>query len=175
MAAEDYLADHYTRNKQVQGTPYSISQSLGRDPLITSQDLLLEEIRSLLERAKHAGPSAVVVVVHSSDECLDPTIGDLIRSIAPEVGVLASVSGASVATTLPNIMTGPLDSSDPLRNEYGVVVVSADWSAMITAHRLARPGADGRTDFETYFTTDRFACVDGARAVLSRLASRRNK
>ena len=174
MAAEDYLADHYTRNKQVQGTPYSISQSLGRDPLITSQDLLLEEIRSLLERAKHAGPSAVVVVVHSSDECLDPTIGDLIRSIAPEVGVLASVSGESVATTLPNIMTGPLDSSDPLRNEYGVVVVSSDWSAMITAHRLARPGAEGRTDFETYFTTDRFACVDGARAVLSRLASRRN-
>ncbi len=173
MAAEDYLAGHYTRNKQVQGTPHSISKGLGRDPLVTSQDFLLEEIRALLERAKHAGPSAVVVTVHSSEECLDPSIGDLIRSVSTEVGVMAAVSGESVATTLSNIMDAPLDSSDPLRDEYAAIVVSADWSAMITASRLARPGVEGRTDFETYFTTDRFACVDAARAVLSRLASRR--
>lgn len=173
MAAEDYLAGHYTRNKQVQGTPHSISKGLGRDPLVTSQDFLLEEIRALLERAKHAGPSAVVVTVHSSEECLDPSIGDLIRNVSSEVGVMAAVSGESVATTLSNIMDAPLDSSDPLRDEYAVIVVSADWSAMITASRLARPGVEGRTDFETYFTTDRFACVDAARAVLSRLASRR--
>lgn len=175
MPAEDYLADHYTRNKQVQGTPHSISQALRRDPLITSEDLMLDEIRALLERAVHAGPSAVVVTVHGEDEFLNSRVKDLVMQIAPNVGVMASVSGGFDEIHLPHIMSGPIDSSDPLRDEFAVVVVSSDWSAMITAHRLARPGTEGRTDYETYFTTDRYACVDAARAVLSRLAPRRKR
>lgn len=170
---DDYLADHYTRNKQVQGTPYSIGKGLQRDPLVTPQELVVEEMRALMTRAVFAGKQAVVVTVFAEDTQVPEALYGPLVELAGSAGLTAAVSGGFAEAPAPEIRSGPIDSSDALRNEYAVIVVGADWSAMLAAHRLASPGFEGREEYETFITTDRFACVDAARTVLSRLAAQR--
>lgn len=44
---------------------------------------------------------------------------------------------------------------------------------MTVGKRRPAPGMDGRTEYDVYVTTDRYACVDAARSVMSRIRALR--
>jgi len=168
-AGEDPLEAHYTRNLPAQGTPFTIAQGLRRDPMIMDAEMLEAQLASLEERTLTAGTSAVVIGIFAEHEELrDDTIERYTR-IADSTGYTVMLSNGFDTSPVPAAWGGPLDTSDPLRHELAVVMVGPDWSGMTVGKRRPAPGADGRTEYEVYVTTDRYACVDAARSVMSRI------
>lgn len=168
---EDVLAGHFTRNALVQGTPYSIAQGLKRDSLTMGWKLVHAIMCRLEERALVAGEATVVIGVFSDREELLPDTVERYERLAASVGYTVMVSGGFDFPPVEAARGGSIDPSDPLRNEFAVIVVGPDWSGLIAAHRRAAPGRDGRVEYDVYVTTDRYTCVDSARAVLGRIRS----
>lgn len=166
---EDALSGHYTRNKQIQGTPYSIAQGLESDPLVVDYDFMIEHAVQLLKRAVEVGASALVVGVFGEEEQLPARVKEAYHEVGRTAGLAAVLSGGFDESPVPNVRSGPVDHSDALRDEYAVIVVGPDWSSMVSAHRRNELGADGRREFDLFITTERYASVDAARSVLSRI------
>ncbi|HJH12630.1 MAG TPA: EAL domain-containing protein [Brevibacterium ravenspurgense] len=166
---EDALSGHYTRNKQIQGTPYSIALGLQTDPLVVDYDFMIEHMVQLLQRASSAGSSALVVGVFGEEEKLPDKVEQVYRSVGRTAGLAAVLSGGFEESPMPSVRSGPVDHSDALRDEYAVIVVGPDWSSMVSAHRRNELGSDGRREFDLFITTERYTSVDAARSVLSRI------
>lgn len=166
---EDPLADHFTRNLTVQGTPFSIANGLKRDPLVMGEELLAAELASLQRRALSSGESTVVVGVFEEDEALDAATEAAFTRLLDTAGFTAVLSGGFDESPLVGARTGALDGSDPLRSERAVIVVGPDWSGLVAARRRADPGSDGRTLYSVHVTTERYTCVDAARSTMTRL------
>ncbi len=171
LPREDVLVDHHTRNLAVQGTPYTISKGLKRDPLVMDLDLMRASLRDLLARAEDTGESIITIGVFGEEETLPPGIVDRFRRLRDRIGFTAVFSGAWESSPVEGVRSGALDASDPLREEYGVIVVGPDWSGMVSAARRVDLGPDGRTEYDVYVTTERYTVVDAARAVLTRISN----
>lgn len=170
---DDPLVDHFTRNRLVQGTPFSICQSLKHEPLIMDEALVGSELESLQRRALNGSSSIVIIGIYGEQEDVWEDTAERFASIQQVCGFSAMLSGGFDVAPVPGVRSGRIDHSDPLRNEYGLIVVGPDWSGMVTASRKNDPGREGRVEFDVYITTDRYACVDAARAVLTRVNSER--
>lgn len=167
---EDALADHFTRNLPVQGTPFSNSQGLKRDPLVMDEEMLRAQLASLGDRALDAGRSAIAIGVFACLEQLSESTFDRFVRLRDSAGFTALFSGEWQSSPIDGVRSGPLDASDPLRDEYAMIVVGPDWSAMVAADRRVDLGPDGRTEFDVYVTTERYTVVDAARSVLTRIS-----
>lgn len=170
---DDPLAEHFTRNRLVQGTPYSICQSLKCDPLVMDESLVGAELASLQRRALSGSRSIVIIGIYGEQEEVWEDTAERFAAIQRACGFSAMLSGGFDTAPVPGVRSGRIDQSDPLRNEYGLIVVGPDWSGMVAASRKKDPGPEGRVEFDVYITTDRYACVDAARAVLTRVNSER--
>lgn len=166
---EDPIADHYTRNLPAQGTPFTIAQSLRRDPMVMDAEQLDAQLRALEDRSLTAGRSAVVIGVFAGLDTLPETTIDRYTRIADSAGYTVMLSNGFDSPPVPAAWGGPVDTSDPLGDEYAVIMVGPDWSGMTVGKRRPAPGADGRTEYDVHVTTDRYACVDAARSVMSRI------
>ena len=166
---EDAMSVHSTRNKQIQGTPYSIALGLQADPLLVDYDFMIEHMVQLLERASAVGSSAIVVGVFGEEDQLPEKVDSAYRTVGRTAGLAAVLSGGFDEAPMPTVRSGPVDHSDALRDEYAVIVIGPDWSSMVSAHRRNELGADGRREFDLFITTERYASVDAARSVLSRI------
>ncbi len=166
---EDAMSVHSTRNKQIQGTPYSIALGLQADPLLVDYDFMIEHMVQLLERASAVGSSAIVVGVFGEEDQLPEKVDSAYRTVGKTAGLAAVLSGGFDEAPMPTVRSGPVDHSDALRDEYAVIVIGPDWSSMVSAHRRNELGADGRREFDLFITTERYASVDAARSVLSRI------
>lgn len=166
---EDPVNDHITRNRTVQGTPFSAARGLRRDPLVMDGDRLTAQLCSLQKRALTGSGTSVVIGVFAEDPDLDTGTRENFTALQDAGGFTALVSGGWEDCPIAGVRTGVLDASDPLRREYAVIVTGSDWSGMVAAYRRVDPGSDGRTEYEVYVTTERYTCVDAARAVLTRI------
>lgn len=167
---EDPLADHFSRNAAVQGTPFSATRALRRDPLVMDEPLLTAQMQSLQRRAlASGGESSVVIGVFGEDQELITATRENFSVLSGSAGFVAALSGGFEEPPIPGVRSGMVDASDPLRREYAVIVVGSDWSAMVAASRRSDPGPDGRVEYDVYVTSERYTCVDAARGVLSRI------
>ena len=167
---EDPLADHFSRNAAVQGTPFSATRALRRDPLVMDEPLLTAQMQSLQRRAlTSGGESAVVIGVFGEDPELITATRENFSVLSGSAGFVAALSGGFEEPPIPGVRSGMVDASDPLRREYAIIVVGSDWSAMVAASRRSDPGPDGRVEYDVYVTSERYTCVDAARGVLSRI------
>ncbi|WP_245579766.1 EAL domain-containing protein [Brevibacterium album] len=169
----DVLADHHTRNLIAQGTPFTIAQNLERDPLVMDGEMLTAQLRSLAERSLAAGESAVVISVFGDVERLDPDTVGRFERIADAVGYTVMLSAGFDTPPVAEARGGQIDTSDPLRAEFCIIVIGPDWSGLTVAKRRFSPGPDGRTEYDVHVTTERYACVDAARSVFSRIRTLR--
>ncbi|SMY12618.1 EAL domain-containing protein [Brevibacterium jeotgali] len=172
-AGEDPLEAHYTRNLPAQGTPFTIAQGLGRDPMVMGAEMLEAQLASLEERTLTAGKSAVVIGIFADHETLSADTIERYTRIADSAGYTVMLSNGFDSPPVPAAWSGPLDTSDPLQQELAVVMVGPDWSGMTVGKRRPAPGTDGRTEYDVFVTTDRYACVDAARSVMSRIRALR--
>jgi EAL domain-containing protein (putative c-di-GMP-specific phosphodiesterase class I) len=156
---EDPIAAHFTRNLPAQGTPFTIAQSLRRDPMVMDADMLDAQLRSLEERTLTAGRSAVVIGVFAGLDELPQSTLDRYTRIADSAGYTVMLSNGF--------------DSPPVPAAWGGTVDTSDWSGMTVAKRRPAPGPDGRTEFDVHVTTERYACVDAARSVMSRIRALR--
>ncbi|WP_019157296.1 EAL domain-containing protein [Brevibacterium senegalense] len=170
---EDPIAAHFTRNLPAQGTPFTIAQALRRDPMVMDADMLDAQLRSLEDRTLTAGRSAVVIGVFAGLDELPQTTIDRYSRIADSAGYTVMLSNGFDSPPVPAAWGGTVDTSDPLGEEYASIMVGPDWSGMTVAKRRPAPGPDGRTEFDVHVTTERYACVDAARSVMSRIRALR--
>lgn len=170
---EDPIAAHFTRNLPAQGTPFTIAQALRRDPMIMDADMLDAQLRSLEDRTLTAGRSAVVIGVFAGLDELPQTTIDRYTRIADSAGYTVMLSNGFDSPPVAAAWGGAVDTSDPLGEEYASIMVGPDWSGMTVAKRRPAPGPDGRTEFDVHVTTERYACVDAARSVMSRIRALR--
>lgn len=170
---EDPIAAHFTRNLPAQGTPFTIAQALRRDPMVMDADMLDAQLRSLEDRTLTAGRSAVVIGVFAGLDELPQSTLDRYSRIADSAGYTVMLSNGFDSPPVPAAWGGTVDTSDPLGEEYASIMVGPDWSGMTVAKRRPAPGPDGRTEFDVHVTTERYACVDAARSVMSRIRALR--
>ena len=170
---EDPIAAHFTRNLPAQGTPFTIAQALRRDPMVMDADMLDAQLRSLEDRTLTAGRSAVVIGVFAGLDELPQTTIDRYTRIADSAGYTVMLSNGFDSPPVAAAWGGAVDTSDPLGEEYASIMVGPDWSGMTVAKRRPAPGPDGRTEFDVHVTTERYACVDAARSVMSRIRALR--
>lgn len=170
---EDPIAAHFTRNLPAQGTPFTIAQALRRDPMVMDADMLDAQLRSLEDRTLTAGRSAVVIGVFAGLDELPQTTIDRYTRIADSAGYTVMLSNGFDSPPVAAAWGGTVDTSDPLGEEYASIMVGPDWSGMTVAKRRPAPGPDGRTEFDVHVTTERYACVDAARSVMSRIRALR--
>ena len=170
---EDPIAAHFTRNLPAQGTPFTIAQALRRDPMVMDADMLDAQLRSLEDRTLTAGRSAVVIGVFAGLDELPQTTIDRYTRIADSAGYTVMLSNGFDSPPVAAAWGGTVDTSDPLGEEYASIMVGPDWSGMTVAKRRPSPGPDGRTEFDVHVTTERYACVDAARSVMSRIRALR--
>ena len=170
---EDPIAAHFTRNLPAQGTPFTIAQALRRDPMVMDADMLDAQLRSLEDRTLTAGRSAVVIGFFAGLDELPQTTLDRYTRIADSAGYTVMLSNGFDSPPVPTAWGGAVDTSDPLGEEYASIMVGPDWSGMTVAKRRPSPGPDGRTEFDVHVTTERYACVDAARSVMSRIRALR--
>ncbi|GAA2106119.1 EAL domain-containing protein [Brevibacterium salitolerans] len=165
----DVLADHHTRNQLAQGTPFTIAQGRERDPLVMDGEMLTAQLHSLAERSLAAGESAVVISVFADAEELSPETLARFESVADSVGYTVMLSAGFDTPPVPAARGGQIDTSDPLQAEFCVIVIGPDWSGLTVGKRRFSPGPDGRTEYDVHVTTERYACVDAARSVFTRI------
>ena len=170
---EDPIAAHFTRNLPAQGTPFTIAQALRRDPMVMDADMLDAQLRSLEDRTLTAGRSAVVIGVFAGLDELPQTTIDRYTRIADSAGYTVMLSNGFDSPPVAAAWGGAVDTSDPLGEEYASIMVGPDWSGMTVAKRRPAPGPDGRTELDVHVTTERYACVDAARSVMSRIRALR--
>ena len=173
-ATREYpIAAHFTRNLPAQGTPFTIAQALRRDPMVMDADMLDAQLRSLEDRTLTAGRSAVVIGVFAGLDELPQTTIDRYTRIADSAGYTVMLSNGFDSPPVAAAWGGAVDTSDPLGEEYASIMVGPDWSGMTVAKRRPAPGPDGRTELDVHVTTERYACVDAARSVMSRIRALR--
>ena len=170
---EDPVAAHFTRNRPAQGTPFTIAQSLRRDPMVMDGNMLDAQLRSLEERALTAGRSTVVIGVFAGHEQLPESTTERYARIADSSGYTVMLSNGFDVPPVAAAWGGSVDTSDPLGEEFASIIVGPDWSGMTVAKRRPAPGPDGRTEFDVHVTTERYTCVDAARSVMSRIRALR--
>ncbi|MCQ9369378.1 EAL domain-containing protein [Brevibacterium sp. 50QC2O2] len=166
---DDPVSLHTTRNALITGTPYSVAQGLGRDPLVMGEELLAAHMETVLSRAQSTGGTGMCLAVFADDEDLTAPMADRLIRLRDSCGFVGVFAGGLREAPVPGVRSAPLDDSDALRGEYCVLLLAADGCSMISAHRMPNPGSDGRTEYEAYVTRDVHAVVDAAKGLLTRL------
>ncbi|MYM19030.1 EAL domain-containing protein [Brevibacterium sp. 5221] len=170
---EDPLGEHTARNLPVSGTPYSIAQGLRRDPLVLPHAMLGAQLRSLVRRALGSGASTVAIGAFAEEADLSEEMVSGFAALEEACGFVGMLSGGFSEAPVAGVRSGGVDSSDPLRREYAIIVVGPDWSGMVTASQRVDLGSDGRLEYDVFVTSERYACVDAARSLLSRISAAR--
>lgn len=162
----DPFSSHTSRNIPLQVTPFTIASALDTDPLEMDPPMLRAMLSALERRAQGAGASTMLLA-SISDSGDVPLNAARYSELAQLLGLVAVVTGEG-PVSVPAVRSGPLDASDPLRDETNVVVLGPDWAGMVAAKRSHR-STEEETLYEVFVTADRYAVIDAARSVVSRI------
>lgn len=168
--AEDPVANHHLESPGGNGTPFTIAQGrLRRDPVVLTFSQLRAQLRVMLDRAAALGRSTVVLGGLGEQQELSPQGLERLRDASRQCGFMAMFSGGFDELPVPGIRCAPLDSSDALRTEYTMIVLTSDFTGMVAAHTRPNRGSDGRVEYDVIITMDPDTVVESARGLLSRL------
>lgn len=164
----DLLLRHGSRNAGPQLSPYTLAVA-SCVPKRATKDFLVEISKSLEARARASGPATIFVAAVQSKDNLTPSTLRRFRELTDTASMVVMLASDLDKSPIPGARSAPLDTSDPVRNEWTIVVLGPDWSSLLTAQDLGDNGPDFERRFDFVLTHDRTMAVDAARSLLSRI------
>ncbi|NYI68223.1 EAL domain-containing protein [Spelaeicoccus albus] len=164
----DILLRHGSRNAGPQLSPYTLAVA-SVVPKRAKKEFLVEISKSLEARALASGPATIFVAAVESKDNLTPATLERFRALTDNASMVVMLASGLNESPIPGARSAPLDTSDPVRNEWTIVVLGPDWSTLLTAQDLGDGGADLERRFDFVLTHDRTLAVDAARSLMSRI------
>jgi EAL domain-containing protein (putative c-di-GMP-specific phosphodiesterase class I) len=149
-------------------TPYEVVAPV-RTPRPSNRALLVQMSIFLESRARASGDSAVVLSTFQHNDNLSPATVRRYEALVAEAGLVAVfLAGKAPLPPTSRIRVGQIDLTDPLINEWDVVVLTADFAAVLAAREVdAANHAEGAYEF--VLTHDRDLATAAALTLINRL------
>ena len=148
-------------------TPYEVVAAV-RTPRPANRALLVQLSIFLESRARASGDSAVVLSTFQDHTNLTPATRRRYEALGPDAGLVAIyLAGQAGFDADSRIRVAQIDSADPLIAEWDIVVLTADFSAVLAAREVDASNHD-EGSYEFVITHDRDLATAAALALLSR-------
>jgi len=149
-------------------TPFEVVAP-GRTPRPSNRALLVQLSIFLEARAQASGDSAVVLSTFQQHTNLTPATRRRYEALSAEAGLVAVyLAGEARIDPGSRIRVGQIDSADPLLQEWDIVVLTADFAAVLAARELdAANHAQG--SYEFVLSHDRDLATAAALTLINRL------
>jgi EAL domain-containing protein (putative c-di-GMP-specific phosphodiesterase class I) len=152
------------------GTPFDVVAA-HRTPRPSSRALLVQMSIFLEARARSSGDSAVVLSTFQHHTNLTPATLRRYRALSEAAGLVAVyLAGGERVDLGGGIRATQIDPADPLLEEWDVVILTADFAAVLAARELdADNHAEG--SYEFVLTHDRDLATAAALTLINRLSA----
>ncbi|MEC5150555.1 EAL domain-containing protein [Cryobacterium sp. GrIS_2_6] len=150
------------------GTPYEVVAPM-RTPRLSNRALLVEMSIFLESRALASGNSAVVLSTFQHQRNLTPDTRRRYRALAETAGLVAVyMAGDAEIERDSRIRVAQIGPTDPLLDEWDIVVLTADFAAVLAA-REVNPSNHAEGSYEFVLTHDRDLATAAALTLINRL------
>ncbi|WGW13407.1 EAL domain-containing protein [Saxibacter everestensis] len=170
---DDVLRRHGSRNSSPHLSPYALAVG-SLEPRRATKALLIEISKSIEQRALSLGSATILLAGFQEAEYITQETKERYRTLAEQLAMVVMVAGDLDEAPVPLTRGGPLDTSDPVRKEWTIVVIGPDWSTLLAAHDLGDSGPENERRFDFILTHDRLLAIDAARSLMSRIPAERN-
>jgi EAL domain-containing protein (putative c-di-GMP-specific phosphodiesterase class I) len=154
--------------EQTASTPFEVVAP-HRTPRPSDRALLVQMSIFLESRAKASGDSAVVLSTFQQHTNLTPATARRYQSICDAAGLVAVyLAGEAPLAEDSRIRVGQIDAADPLIDEWDVVILTADFAAVLAARELDA-GNHAVGSYEFVLTHDRDLATAAALTLINRL------
>lgn len=145
-------------------------------PLRRSPKLLLIELSKQLERqAMRLGETCVVAATFQEARHLTPSTVQRYRELAARTAFVAALGDGLSTEPVPGVRGATLATTDEVRGEWDVAVLSPHFSAALLARDLGDDGPELERTFEFALTYDRDVVARATHALVSRVAPRETR
>ncbi|RCK70779.1 hypothetical protein DT076_05125 [Desertihabitans brevis] len=142
-------------------------------PRRAGKELLLAVSRRLEATATTAGRSSMVLAAFQQARHLTPGTLERYERLGRRCSLVLAAAQDVARTTVPGVSVADLDASDPLVQEWDILVLSPTGAAMLAARDTGLPAADDRSrQFDYVLSHDRDLVAHAARSMLTRLTQR---
>jgi len=150
------------------GTPYDVVAP-HRTPRPSNRALLVQMSIFLESRARASGDSAVVLSTFQHHTNLTPATRRRYDTLSAQAGLVAVyLAGDAALETGSRIRVGQIAPADPLLDEWDIVVLTADFAAVLAAREVDSDNhAEG--SYEFVLTHDRDLATAAALTLINRL------
>jgi EAL domain-containing protein (putative c-di-GMP-specific phosphodiesterase class I) len=167
LAGITFPADPAATEKTAR-TPYEVVAP-HRTARPSDRALLVQMSVFLESRARASGDSAVVLSTFQQHTNLTPATARRYQALCDEAGLVAVyLAGEAPLAGDSRIRVGQIDAADPLIDEWDVVVLTADFAAVLAARELDA-GNHAVGSYEFVLTHDRDLATAAALTLINRL------
>lgn len=164
----EFASDAVVPQSDAGATPYEVA-ARGRVPRSSNRALLVEMSKFLEARAAASGDSALVLATFQNQSNLTPATMSRYRHLGARAGLVAAfVDGDARFDARDGIRTSPISADDALAREWDIVVLTADFSAVLAAVET-NPGNHDVGEYDFVLTHDRPTVVEAAKTLIRRL------
>lgn len=150
------------------GTPYEVVAPM-RTPRLSNRALLVQMSIFLESRALASGDSAVVLSTFQHHRNFTPATRRRYRAVAETAGLVAVyMAGDAEIERESRIRVAQIGPTDPLLDEWDIVVLTADFAAVLAA-REVNPSNHAEGSYEFVLTHDRDLATAAALTLINRL------
>lgn len=163
-----FASDALVPQSDAAATPYEVA-ARGRVPRSSNRALLVEMSKFLEARAAASGDSALVLATFQNQSNLTPETLSRYRHLGIRAGLVAAfVEGDAHFDAPDGIRTSSISADDPLAREWDIVVLTADFAAVLAAVET-NPGNHDIGEYDFVLTHDRSTAVEAAKTLIRRL------
>jgi hypothetical protein len=151
-----------------EGSPFEVVAAV-RDVRRSSKRLLLAMTRHLEAQAGGLGEAGVVLSAFQTAERFGPDTARLYRDLAAESAFVAALGAGMDGEPASGVRGAELSETDPLVNEWSVVVLGPHFAGALVAIDLGDDGPDAERRFDFALTYDRELVVAAANSLMARV------
>jgi hypothetical protein len=157
------------RWREPEGTPFDVISEVC-EVRRSSKRLLFAMSRHLEAEAGKLGQHGVVLAAFQSAERFGPATARLYTELAADAAFVAALGAGMDAAPAPGVRGAQLLSSDPLVDEWSLVVLGPHFAGALVAVDLGDDGPDAERRFDFALTYERELVVEAANALMARVA-----
>jgi len=138
----------------------------------SAKPLLIEVSKYLEREAVRLGRTCIVLSTFQRPAHFTPSIARRYINLASRVGFVAAIGHGLPVEPATGVRGADLETGDPVRQEWDVVVLAPHFAAALLARDLETPGPDLERTFEFAVTYDRGTVEAAAESLMSRVRPR---
>jgi EAL domain-containing protein (putative c-di-GMP-specific phosphodiesterase class I) len=169
-AGHDVPTTSGTRTRpDLAATPFTVISAVRR-PVPAEKRHLLAMSHQLEDHAAGLGSASVLLSTFQGGANFTPATKRRYERLVPATSLLAAIGVGLPEVPLVGVRGANLSETDPLREEWDVVVVGPHYAAALTARDRGDTGPDRHRRFDYVITHDRDLVLEAARTLLRVIA-----